>query len=358
MCQVPHIGHVHAKILAARFGQAKDIFAASTRLLEKIDGIGQIRARSIRNFRDFGKAAREIEFLQRNRIQPIYINDPAYPQRLLHCYDPPVMLFYKGNADLNAPKAIAIVGTRNNTEYGNTIAEKLIRELAQPGLVVVSGLAFGIDAIVHKAALRHEVPTVGVTGHGLDMIYPSENTRLAREMTASGGLLTEFWSKTKPDKQNFPSRNRIVAGITDATIVVESGASGGSMITAEIAGGYHREVFAFPGRTTDVKSAGCNALIADNRAILLRDAAQLSDMLGWTIAEKQKPPAQKELFPQLSAEEQQIFLLLEQRQQARLDEIYLSCALPPGRAAAALLTLEMNHLVQSLPGNCYKLASG
>ena len=205
-----------------------------------------------------------------------------YPKRLLNCYDSPTLLYYKGEADLNSEKIIAVIGTRNHTEYGKQVTEKLIRELTEQNVVVVSGLAYGIDAIAHKAAVKNNLKTVGVLAHGLDQVYPSQHTGLAKEMLqAGGGLLTEFRSKTKPDKHNFPTRNRIVAGMSDATIVIETGIKGGSMITAELANNYNKDVFAYPGSVNDGKSAGCNYLIKNNKAVLLTDAQELIELMNW-----------------------------------------------------------------------------
>jgi DNA processing protein len=206
----------------------------------------------------------------------------------LNCYDPPAILYYRGNADLNSSKIIAIVGTSNNSDYGKLVTEKLIKELSSENILIVSGLAFGIDGIAHKAALKNNLSTVGVLAHGLNKIYPPEHSSLAKEMILNGGLLTEFTSNSKPDKHNFPIRNRIVARISDATIVIETGVKGGSMITAELANGYNKDVFAFPGKTTDTKSAGCNYLIKNNKAILLTDAEQLIETMGRKETKKSK----------------------------------------------------------------------
>ena len=262
LTEVPNIGCVQAKILAQHFGEAEKIFKAKQSTLEKIEGIGTIRANSIKNFTDFSPAEEEIKFLEKFKIQPLFINDKNYPQRLLNCYDSPTLLFYKGTADLNASKSISVVGTRTHTDYSKKITDKLIEELSAQNVLIISGMAYGVDALAHKAAVKNNLPTVGVLAHGLDQIYPAEHSNLAKDMLKNdGGLLTEFRSKTKPDKHNFPTRNRIVAGMSDATIVIESGIKGGSMVTAELANGYNKDVFAFPGKVTDSKSAGCNYLI-------------------------------------------------------------------------------------------------
>src|SRR6185369_9319070 len=248
----------------------EEIFKARKSDLERLDGIGEIRAASIKGYNDFGAAETEIKFIEKSGIRPLFLTDPAYPRRLLNCYDSPTLLYYKGEADLNASKVIAIIGTRNHTDYGKQLTEKLIKDLESFQPLIVSGLAFGIDALAHKAAIRSQLATVGVLAHGLDQLYPPEHSSLAREMVRSGGgLLTEFRTQIKPDKHNFPIRNRVVAGMSDAIIVVETGIKGGSMITAELANGYNRDVFAYPGKVTDPKSAGCNYLVKNNKAVLL-----------------------------------------------------------------------------------------
>ncbi|MGZ3846943.1 MAG: DNA-processing protein DprA, partial [Flavisolibacter sp.] len=273
---VPNVGDVQAKVLVNHFGDATSIFKARKSALEKIDGIRGPAATSIKEFKDFHLAEEELKFIEKYKIKTLFLNDPAYPKRLLNCYDSPTLLFYKGSADLNVSKVLAIVGTRSNTEYGKQFTEQLVQDLSAEDILIVSGLAHGIDAIAHRAALKNNLPTVGVVGHGLDKIYPYENTNLAKEMIKQGGgLLTEFFSGSKPDKHNFPLRNRIVAGISDATIVVETDIKGGSMITAKLADAYNRDVFAVPGRSSDKASSGCNHLIKYNKAILLTDAEEL-----------------------------------------------------------------------------------
>jgi DNA processing protein len=355
LCQVPHIGYVHAKKLCDSFGSASAIFHANQSDLERIDQIGQIKARSIKTFTDFGKAEKEINFIEKYNIKPLFLTDKDYPKRLLNCFDPPAMLFYKGNADLNSSRTVAIVGTRNNTEYGKSFTEKLVKELADLNIIVISGLAFGIDAIAHKCALKYGIPTIGVVGHGLDTIYPRENTNLAKQMIKEGGLLTEFQSNTKPDKHNFPSRNRVVAGISDATIIVESGIKGGSNITADLAWGYNRDVFAVPGRSIDAKSAGCNKLIRENKAALLDDPQQFIEIMGWDEQKKTQPVLQKEMFIELSDDEKRLVDLLRKNQFMNIDELNFMSGISSGSVAAALLILEMQGVLKAMPGKRYSL---
>jgi len=352
---IPNIGDVNAKALVNHFGSAEAIFSASKKVLDEIEGIGSIRAASIRNFKDFSRAEDEIAFIKKYKITPLFLTDKNYPQRLLNCYDSPPMLFYKGSADLNTAKMIAIVGTRSHDDYGKKICEKLIEELVNEDVIIVSGLAFGIDSIAHKASLKNNIPTIGVLAHGLDRVYPSQNATIAKQMISCGGLLTEFKSNTKPDKQNFPGRNRIVAGMTDATIVIESGIKGGSLITAELANGYNKDVFAFPGRVDDSKSEGCNYLIKSNKAALITCANDLLEIMGWKKSKKIPLKKQRELFIEFTSEEKIIVDILQMQEQMQIDELYFKSKLSSSEVAKALLMLEMQGIVSSLPGKIYKM---
>lgn len=352
---VPNIGNVHAKALVNIYGDAASIFRAKKKELENIEGIGTVRAGSIKAFDNFKSSEDELAFVEKYRITPLFITDKNYPQRLLNCYDSPVLLYYRGNADLNHHKIISIVGTRNNTDYGKTVCEKLIEDLAGENILVVSGLAFGIDTIAHKAALKNNLPTTGVLAHGLDRIYPSQNKSLAKQMTEFGGLLTEFISKTDPDKQNFPKRNRIVAGMCDAVVVIETGKKGGSLITAELGNNYNKDVFAIPGRVSDSKSEGCNYLIKNNKAALINNADDLLEMMNWKPLAKPAVKKQRELFIELSDDEKTIFDILQQKEDAHIDELYFKSNLSSSAVAAALLMLEMQGIVASIPGKLYKI---
>lgn len=354
---IPNIGPVQAKILLQQF-DAADIFKAKKRELEKIEGIGTIRAESIKSFNDFSKAEEEIAFIEKYKIKPLFITHTDYPKRLLNCYDSPTLLFYKGEANLNSEKVVAIIGTRNHTDYGKQITEKLIEELTEQNVVVISGLAYGVDAIAHKSAIKNNLPTVGVLAHGLDQVYPSQHTTLAKDMLKSGGgLLTEFRSKSKPDKHNFPTRNRIVAGMSDATIVVETGIKGGSMITAELANNYNKDVFAFPGKVTDPKIAGCNYLIKNNKAVLLTDAQELIELMSWEKkSRKSVVRSQRELFIELSDDEKIIIAILKEKNSVHIDEINFKSGLSNSSVAAAILNLELRNVVLSLPGKQYQIA--
>lgn len=352
---VPYIGNVHAKILVDHFGTAEAIFRARKSVLEKIEGIGSVRAKHIKTFENFNRAMEEAEFIGKYKIQPLFLTDAKFPKRLLHCYDCPTLLYFKGHADLNHPKMIALVGTRSHSEYGKQITENLICDLSTQDVLVVSGLAFGIDAVAHRAALKYNLATVGVLAHGLNKLYPSDHASLAREMIKQGGLLSEFRSDTKPDKHHFPIRNRIVAGMCDATIVIETGIRGGSMITAELANGYNRDVFAFPGKTTDARSSGCNDLIKNNKAILLTDADQLIATLGWQTKKQSGIAKQKALFVTLNETEKKIVSLLQQNNSMYIDELNLSVNVHNSALASALLNLELQGVITSLPGKIISL---
>lgn len=353
---VPHVGDVRAKALINHFGSAEAIFKAKLHDIERIEGMGTLGASAIKAFDDFSLAEKEMAFIEKYKIQTLFLNDVKYPQRLLQCYDSPAMLFYKGTADLNTSKMVAIVGTRKCTDYGKEFTEKLVATLEKENAVIVSGLAYGIDAAAHKAALKYKLPTVGVVAHGLDKMYPAAHADLAKEMVKQGGgIITEFFSSTKADIHHFPLRNRIVAGMCDATVVIESEINGGSMITAKLADGYNRDVFALPGRTTDKKSSGCNYLVKYNKAILLTEPDDLLTAMGWKRATPQKTSPQRELFIELSPEERSILQLLQEKETVHIDEINLKSGLSSSITAATILNLELKHVITSLPGKLYKL---
>jgi DNA processing protein len=351
---VPNIGAVQAKILVEYFGNAQAIFQSRKKELEAIEGIGLVRAKSIKDFDQFSIAEDELKFIEKYKIQPLFIADKLYPQRLLNCYDAPTLLYYRGNTDLNGSRIVSIIGTRNNTEYGRQVTEQLVADLQSFNLTIVSGLAYGIDAIAHKAAIQNNMSTVGVLAHGMDKIYPSQHKGLAKQMLLHGGLLTEFKKDTSPDKHNFPKRNRIVAGMSDATIVVETAERGGSIITAELANGYNKDVFAYPGKTTDAKSAGCNNLIKNNKAILLTGADQLIESLGWE-QKKAKAKPQRQLFISLTTDEKILVDILKEKDVVHIDELYLKSGLNSSSVAASMLSLEFENVITSLPGKMYKL---
>lgn len=354
---IPQIGDILLKKLLTHFGSAGAIFKASKYELEHIGEIGAVRAAAIRKFSDYTRVDKELAFMEKYSIRPLFYTGTDYPERLRHCADSPVLLYYKGNADLNAARMVSIVGTRAPGEYGRTVCAQLVEELAAHQVTVVSGMAYGIDIMAHQAALAHQAPTIGVLAHGLDRLYPQAHKMTATKMLDNGGLLTEFMSGTQPDRQNFPRRNRIVAGMADATIVVESGINGGSMITAAIANSYNRDVFAVPGRIGDPHATGCHDLIKTNRAMLITGAADILVSLGWEQAVKPVPGIQQKLFVELSAEEQHIMALFNGTTDKHIDEIRRQSYLPVSQVNHLIFQLEMQHVLKSLPGQKYQLVN-
>jgi DNA processing protein len=350
------IGHKTGRLLIDHFVNAKNVFNAPVKELAHIDGITPIKAKGFKEPEVMKRAEEELEYISKNNIKALFFNDERYPQRMNNCADAPLLLYYKGNANLNAEKVVAIVGTRKSTEYGHKLTDDLVDGLqTQENILIVSGLADGIDAIAHKRAVHAGLPTVGVLGHGLDRIYPPNNKKLANEMLENGGLLTEFTNGTELERGFFPMRNRVVAGISDVTIVVESDIKGGALITARMASGYNREVAAFPGRTTDSKSSGCNELIRTNVAAMITNADDLLELMNWSEGKKQKA-VQKQLFLNLSADEQKIVDLLQSKDSVHADELYHHTGLGNSQLAATLLQLEMQGIIKTLPGKNYRIA--
>ncbi|MFM2359855.1 MAG: DNA-protecting protein DprA [Bacteroidota bacterium] len=352
---VPQVGDVHARTLVQTFGDAASVFNARKRELELVEGIGSVRAASIKRFDNFIACETEIHFIEKYKITPLYFTDPQYPQRLLNCYDCPSLLYFRGNAPLNQQRIVAVIGTRNNSDYGKQVCEQIIAELATENILVVSGLALGIDTIAHKAALKNQLETVGVLAHGLDRIYPVSNKSLARQMIEQGGLLTEFRSASNPDKQNFPKRNRIVAGISDLVLVIETGIKGGSMITAELANSYNRDVFALPGNIYHPQSEGCHYLIRSNKASLVTSAADVCKLMNWKQTKPHNQQIQRQLFIELNPAEQQLYNILQQREAVHIDELFYKSNMSSSAVAAGLLSLELQGVVISLPGKLYRI---
>lgn len=352
------IGDVLAKNLLAYCGSAEAIFKAKKSQLEKIPGIGTVNAGKIFHHKQvLLRAEQEANFADKYHIRTLFVTDDDFPQRLKHCHDSPILLYYKGTADLNSERIIGVVGTRTPTDHGRMLTEKMIADLADTGALIVSGLAYGIDYTAHKAAYAHKLDTVGVLAHGLDRMYPQAHRHFAKEMMSQGGLLTDFMSETKPDKENFPKRNRIVAGMCDALVVMESKKDGGSLITATIANSYNKDVFAFPGRPGDVASEGCNGLIKTNKAGLIESAADLLYMMGWDQMPVEKPKQQIPLSISLSDEEQRIMAAFGEKQEVlHIDEVCKATSLTVGKVSTLLLQLEFSNMVRSLPGKMYRVS--
>lgn len=352
----PNVGTVKAKTLIDYFGSAENIFNATVKELMQADSIGKIVADSVKKFNEYKAVEEELTFIEKYKIKTLFLTDQEYPKRLLNCYDPPTLLYFKGNADMNPQRTISIVGTRSNTVYGKDITEKITENLAGKNITILSGLASGIDVIAHRAALQNKIPTIGVMGNGLKTVYPSTHKSVATQMLENGGLLTEFTHDIKPEKHNFPKRNRIVAGMSDAVIVIETSVKGGSMITAEIANSYNKDVFAVPGRLSDSKSEGCNYLIQNNKAFLFSSVKEFLFMMGWDD-EKQisKKKKQQELFYTLSEDEKIIVKILQSKETVHIDEITAASGFTSSKLAAIILQLELQNIIKSLPGKLYSL---
>lgn len=353
---IPDVGDITAKKLIAYCGGVEAVFKESKKNLLKIPGVGVHIVKSIINQDVLKRAEDEISFIDKYKIKALFYLDKDYPTRLKHCIDSPMMLYYKGNADLNNQKIVSIVGTRNATSYGKENCNKIIEGLIPLDVIIVSGLAYGIDSHAHKTALKNNLKTIAVLAHGLDQIYPSINKSLAEKMINHGGLITEFMNKTKMDPAFFPRRNRIVAGISDATIVIESGIRGGSLITANIANSYNRDVFAVPGRNNDKFSQGCNHLIKTNKAALIQSVEDLIYIMGWEEKSKKTIAKQQKLFVKLEPDEEKLVKLLQENGESGIDWLCLNSKLPMSKVASLLLNLEFSGIVISLPGKMYRLS--
>lgn len=354
------MGDVTAKNLIAYCGSAEAVFKEKKSKLEKIPGIGSLTAEAISKsdvIKDaLVRAEEEIKFMEKEGIKPLFFTEPDYPSRLKQCDDSPVMLYSKGSSmNLNAEKIISVVGSRRSTAYGKKICEQLVEAFASYNVLITSGLAYGIDITAHRSALKNNLPTVGVLAHGLDLLYPAEHTSTAEKMTENGGLLTEFMSYTKMNPEYFPRRNRVVAGMADATIVIEATYKSGALITAEIANSYNRDVFAVPGRMDDTSSEGCNLLIKANKAMLIQSAEDVIKALNWDVESKKPKKIQAELFTNLSSEEEALIGILKEKEKIHIDDLCLASRLSMSRAATLLLNLEFSGAVKSLPGKMYTL---
>lgn len=359
LTKIPGLGSIGAKNLLTAVGDAATIFRERTKLTELVPGVNERLVKALDTPAAFTRAQEELRFVQENHITCISIRSEDYPSRLRECDDAPVLLYLKGNADLNALKVVSMVGTRNATEYGKHLCVDFLHELKElcPEVLVVSGLAYGIDICAHRAALGNAFDTVGVLAHGLDRIYPAVHRHTAIEMLERGGLLTEYMSGANPDRQNFVCRNRIVAGLADAVIVVESAAKGGSLITAEIAESYHRDCFAFPGRVDDEWSQGCNGLIRSNRASLIQSAEDFVKAMCWD-AGSSKPntaPVQRQLFLDLTEEERILVDILQKQGEQQINTLVVEANLPVNKVSAILFELEMKGVVRALAGGVYRL---
>ncbi|MBI3134895.1 MAG: DNA-protecting protein DprA [Bacteroidetes bacterium] len=364
------IGPVKAKALVAHVGSVEGIFKENEKSLGLIPGIGAGVVKSLNRSACLERAEQELVFIEKSGIDLYYYQDERYPASLKFCDDGPIVLFTRGNVNFNK-KNVAVVGTRKATTYGKSITRELIAQLADQDVQIVSGLAYGIDIEAHKAALANGLSTLAVLGHGLDLIYPAAHKSTAHLMLENGGLVTEFLSNSAGDTSNFPKRNRIVAGLCNATVVVESAFSGGSLITANLANDYSRDVFAFPGNVTQEYSKGCNSLIQQNKAHLITCAADLVRIMGWKQREisnfstidntqgspvmKQTPVIQTQLFAELTDEEDKLVRVLREKGEVDIDNLGYAAQMTSGMLSVHLFNLELKGLVKAAPGKRYSL---
>ncbi|MFN6037916.1 MAG: DNA-processing protein DprA [Bacteroidota bacterium] len=355
--QIPGVGDVLIKNLVNHCGSPYAVFQEKKSLLLKIPGIGPLTSNAIKSSVELKRAELEIKFIENNKIKPFFFTDVDYPNKLKLCPDSPAMLYYKGNSKLESNKVVGIVGCRKPTEYGKTITKNLVHSLKDKGMMVVSGLAYGIDITSHLTCIENNIQNIGVLAHGLDRIYPGEHYPIAKKMETCGGVLSEFISGTNPDKENFPRRNRIVAGLCDALVVVESKIDGGSMITADIAHSYNRDVLAFPGKNTDENSKGCNYLIKRNKAAMIESAEDLFYHMNWEPEKKTtNKKVQTSLPIDLNENESKVYEVLKEKTKVHIDEICQFLSMPMSKISGLLLNLEVQAFIISLPGKFYSIS--
>ena len=352
---VPKIGDITAKKLINHCGSAENVLKETQNNLLKIDGIGATTIKSIFDPKHIKEAENELRFIKENDITCLYFSDENYPERLKHCIDSPILLFQVGNVNLKQKRIISVIGTRKITTYGVAFCEKLIEQLAPFDPIIVSGFAYGTDITAQKAAIKHNLQTIGCLAHGLNQIYPKTHKKYMTEVEENGGFLTDFWSTDSFDRNNFLKRNRIIAGMSEATIVIESAEKGGSLVTADIANSYGKDVFAVPGRANDSQSIGCNNLIKTQQAHLLSNPMDVPYLLNWQLEKNEKPAIQKQLFVELNSEEKAIYNFLKDKDAQLLDVIAVQCELPTFKVAGLLLQMELKGVTRPLPGKLFEL---
>jgi len=349
------IGDILAKKLIVSVGDVQQIFEEKPQFLAKINGIGSHAIKHLFAKENLELAQKELEYIKSNKIDYTYFLEDDYPKNLLNCIDSPILLFKDGNINLKNEKIISIVGTRNMSSYGRDFTNKLIEDLAEYNPIIVSGFAYGVDICAHKAAIKHNLQTIAVLAHGFEQIYPKVHKKYINQVNDNGGFFTEFWNEDQPLRENFLKRNRIVAGISKATIIIESAEKGGSLVTADIANSYDRDVFAVPGRSTDLFSKGCNNLIKNNKAHLLTSASDIVKLLNWDIHQKPKKEIQKQLFVELNTQEQKIYDYLNMNGKQLLDVVALECHIPLYQLSSILLQLELKGVIKPLPGKMFEV---
>ncbi|TWO33939.1 DNA-protecting protein DprA [Seonamhaeicola sediminis] len=352
---VSNIGDITAKRLISFCGSAEAVLKEKKQNLAKIDGIGQAILSDIHNAEHLKAAEQEIVFIRENKIKVSYFTGDTYPERLKHCIDGPILLFQTGNINLKNQRIISIVGTRKITTNGIAFCKNLIEELTPYNPVIVSGFAYGTDITAHKEALKNNLQTIGCLAHGLNQIYPKVHKKYMVNVEKNGGFFSDFWSSDAFDRNNFLKRNRIIAGLSEATIVIESAEKGGSLVTADIANSYNRDVFAVPGRVTDLLSIGCNNLIKHQKAMMLSNPLDIPYILNWELENANKPAVQKQLFVELNTQEKQIYNYLLENNKQQLDTIAITCNIPIFKVSSILLNMELKGVIRPLPGKLFEL---
>ena len=352
---VPNIGDITAKKLISHCGSAKAVLKEKKQNLLKIDGVGLATIENLFNKNHLTAAEKELKFIDSNNIKCLYFENEDYPDKLKHCIDSPIIMFEKGNIDLKNQKIISVVGARKITTHGISFCKKLIEDLKHFNPVIVSGFAYGTDITAQKSAVKNGLQTIGCLAHGLNQIYPKTHEKYVSEVMNHGGFFTDFWSSDDFDRNNFLKRNRIIAGLSEATIVIESAEKGGSLVTADIANSYNRDVFAVPGRITDSQSVGCNNLIKHQRAHMLSNPLDLPYILNWKLQDEKALTVQKKLFVDLDEEEKIIYNYLKGKDKQQLDSIALNCKLPIFRTASILLNMEIKGVIRPLPGKLFEI---
>ena len=352
--RVNNLGDISAKKLISIVGSAEGIFKEKTSTLLKINGIGRFKLKELNESHLFDAAEEELDYINAKGISFSYFEDKGYPEYLKHCVDGPILFFHHGNIDLGRKRIISVVGTRNVTQHGRRFCEKFIEELSPLSPVIVSGFAYGVDITAHKTAMKCGLQTIACLAHGFNQIYPKTHKRYVNGVKRNGGFISEFWSSDSFDRNNFLKRNRIIAGISQATVVIESARKGGSLVTADIANSYNREVFAIPGRPEDLWSQGCNDLIKSQKAQLITNAAELIYLLGWELEEQATQGKQARLFVELTKEEKKIYNYLFSKEKQTIDSIAIDCEIPTHKVASLLLNLELKGVVQPLSGKYFR----
>lgn len=349
------IGPKKASILMSKLGSLDAIFYTKYNKIHQLTGMSPSILKQMKREDALKKANEQVNYILKNNIQTHFYLDINYPRRLKQCDDAPLLLYSKGNFNPNPSKVVSIVGTRMATEYGKSLCEELIQQLAPKNIQVISGMAYGIDICAHQLCVKNNIQTIGILGHGLDRLYPSVHRKTAEDMFQNGGLMTEFIPGTNPDRENFPMRNRIVAGMADATIVIESKKTGGSLITAQLANDYFRDVFAFPGNVGQIHSAGCNSLIQKQQAHLIINGSDFLKQMNWEGEINNKQLIQTSCFVDLNEDEKQICKKLEETSSLQIDLISLHTKIPISKLNVHLFHLEMKGVIKSLPGKKYSL---